>query len=86
MLAVVSRVSQRVSFSAEDAVELDKEIREAMTRLADGIEIYDADASAAPTAIAIINLFIRPTPINVWRSNQRGRSAFQRVTPKISAK
>lgn len=45
MLAVVSRVRQRVSLSAEDAVVLDEEIREAMTRLADGIDIYDADAS-----------------------------------------
>jgi phage terminase Nu1 subunit (DNA packaging protein) len=45
MLAVVSRVRQRVSLSAEDAVVLDEESREAMTRLADGIDIYDADAS-----------------------------------------
>jgi phage terminase Nu1 subunit (DNA packaging protein) len=44
MLAVVSRVRQKVSLSAEDAVVLDGEIREAMTKLADGIDIYDADA------------------------------------------
>lgn len=47
MLAVVSRVSQRLSLSPEDAVEIDKEIRDAMTKLADGIDIYDADASDA---------------------------------------
>jgi phage terminase Nu1 subunit (DNA packaging protein) len=45
MLAVVSRVRQRISLSAEDAVVLDEEVREAMTMLADGIDIYDADAS-----------------------------------------
>lgn len=43
LLAVVSRVRQRISLSAEDAVVLDEEIRDAMTKLADGIEIYDAD-------------------------------------------
>src|SRR5688500_1806228 len=47
MLAVVSRVRQRVSLSAEDASVLDREIRDAMTRLADGIDLYDADASDA---------------------------------------
>jgi phage terminase Nu1 subunit (DNA packaging protein) len=47
MLAVVSRVRQRVSLSAEDAAVLDGEIREAMTKLADGIDVYDADAGDA---------------------------------------
>lgn len=43
LLAVVSRVRQRISLSAEDAVVLDEEIRGAMTKLADGVDIYDAD-------------------------------------------
>lgn len=43
LLAVVSRVRQRISLSAEDAIILDEEIRDAMTKLADGVEIYDAD-------------------------------------------
>ncbi len=43
MLAVVSRVRQRISLSVEDAVILDEEIRDAMTKLADGVDIYDAD-------------------------------------------
>lgn len=43
LLAVVSRVRQRISLSAEDAVVLDEEIRDAMTKLADGVELYDAD-------------------------------------------
>lgn len=45
LLAVVSRVRQRISLSAEDAVVLDEEIRDAMTKLADGVDIYDADFS-----------------------------------------
>jgi phage terminase Nu1 subunit (DNA packaging protein) len=44
LLAVVSRVRQKISLSAEDAVVLDEEIRDAMTKLADGVDIYDADA------------------------------------------
>ena len=44
LLAVVSRVRQRISLSVEDAVVLDEEIRDAMTKLADGVDIYDADA------------------------------------------
>lgn len=43
LLSVVPRVRQRLSLSPEDAVEIDKEIRDAMTKLADGIDIYDAD-------------------------------------------
>ena len=43
LLAVVSRVRQRVSLSIEDAVILDEEIRGAMVKLAGGVEIYDAD-------------------------------------------
>ncbi|MGJ7040514.1 phage terminase Nu1 subunit (DNA packaging protein) [Shinella sp. BE166] len=43
LLAVVSRVRQRISLSTEDAVVLDEEIRDAMTKLADGADIYDAD-------------------------------------------
>lgn len=43
LLAVVSRVRQRITLSAEDAVILDEEIRDAMTKLADGVDIYDAD-------------------------------------------
>lgn len=43
LLAVVSRVRQRVSLSNEDAIVLDEEIRDAMTKLADGVDIYDAD-------------------------------------------
>lgn len=43
LLAVVSRVRQRVSLSNEDALVLDEEIRDAMTKLADGVDIYDAD-------------------------------------------
>lgn len=43
LLAVVSRVRQRMSLSAEDALILDEEIRDAMTKLADGVDIYDAD-------------------------------------------
>lgn len=43
LLAVVSRARQRISLSAEDAVVLDEEIRDAMTKLADGVDIYDAD-------------------------------------------
>lgn len=46
LLAVVSRVRQRVSLSAEDAVVLDEEIRDAMTKLADGVDLYDADFDA----------------------------------------
>lgn len=46
LLAVVSRVRQRTSLSAEDAVVLDEEIRDAMTKLADGVEIYDVDPDA----------------------------------------
>jgi terminase small subunit / prophage DNA-packing protein len=45
LLAVVSRVRQRVSLSVEDAVILDEEIRSAMVKLAGGVEIYDADLS-----------------------------------------
>jgi hypothetical protein len=52
MWAVVSRIRQRVSLSAEDAVVLDEEIREAMTKLADGIEIYDTDASDTEEVMA----------------------------------
>lgn len=44
LLSVVSRVRQRISLSTEDAVVLDEEIRDAMTKLADGVDIYDADA------------------------------------------
>lgn len=44
MLSVVPRVRQRISLSNEDAEFIDKEIREAMTKLADGADIYDADA------------------------------------------
>lgn len=43
LLAVTSRVRQRVSLSTEDAAILDEEIRDAMTKLADGVDIYDAD-------------------------------------------
>jgi phage terminase Nu1 subunit (DNA packaging protein) len=43
LLAVVSRVRQRISLSVEDAVVLDEEIRDAMTKLADGVEIYNVD-------------------------------------------
>lgn len=43
LLAVVSRTRQRMSLSAEDALILDEEIRDAMTKLADGVDIYDAD-------------------------------------------
>ena len=43
LLAVVSRARQRIVLSAEDAVVLDEEIRAAMTKLADGVDIYDAD-------------------------------------------
>lgn len=43
MLAVVSRTRQRMSLSPEDALILDEEIRDAMTKLADGVDIYDAD-------------------------------------------
>lgn len=46
LLAVVSRARQRISLSPEDAVILDEEIRDAMTRLADGVEIYDVDPDA----------------------------------------
>lgn len=46
LLAVVSRVRQRTSLSVEDAVVLDEEIRDAMTKLADGVEIYDVDPDA----------------------------------------
>ena len=43
LLAVVPRVSQRLSLSPEDAQEIDIEIRDAMTKLADGVEIYNGD-------------------------------------------
>ncbi|WP_245441221.1 hypothetical protein [Neorhizobium sp. T7_12] len=43
LLAVVSRTRQRMSLSPEDALILDEEIRDAMTKLADGVDIYDAD-------------------------------------------
>lgn len=43
LLAVVSRTRQRMSLSHEDALILDEEIRDAMTKLADGVDIYDAD-------------------------------------------
>ena len=46
MLAVVSRVRRRISLSVEDAVVLDEEIRDAMTKLADVVDIYDADFDA----------------------------------------
>jgi hypothetical protein len=32
-----------MSLSPEDALILDEEIRDAMTKLADGVDIYDAD-------------------------------------------
>ena len=44
MLSVVPRVRQRISLSNEDAEFIDQEIRKAMTKLADGVDIYDADA------------------------------------------
>lgn len=43
LLSVVPRVSQRLSLSHEDAEEIDAEIRDAMTKLADGVEVYDVD-------------------------------------------
>lgn len=46
LLAVVSRVRQQISLSPEDAVVLDEEIRDAMSKLADGVEIYDDDPDA----------------------------------------
>jgi phage terminase Nu1 subunit (DNA packaging protein) len=46
LLAVVSRVRQRISLSPEDALVLDEEIRDAMTKLADGVEIYNVDPDA----------------------------------------
>lgn len=46
LLAVVSRVRQQISLSPEDAVVLDEEIRDAMSKLADGVEIYDVDPDA----------------------------------------
>jgi hypothetical protein len=36
-----------LSLSPEDAEVIDREIRDAMTKLADGIDLYDADASDA---------------------------------------
>ncbi|WP_242221678.1 hypothetical protein [Shinella zoogloeoides] len=44
LLSVVPRVRQRIALSNEDAEAIDKEIREAMTKLADGVDIYDADS------------------------------------------
>lgn len=36
-----------LSLSSEDAEVIDREIRDAMTKLADGIDTYDADAATA---------------------------------------
>lgn len=47
MLAVVGRAQQSLSLSPEDAEVIDREIRDAMTKLAGGTDIYDADASDA---------------------------------------
>lgn len=52
LLAVVSRVRQRVSLSAEDAAVLDEEIRDAMTKLSDGVDLYDADFDADADGLA----------------------------------
>lgn len=81
MLAVVSRVSQRLSLSPEDAVEIDKEIREAMTKLADGIEIYDADASDLEEGDGDLQAAAETQAIGVdGKGNQAAGDGVPRVT------
>jgi phage terminase Nu1 subunit (DNA packaging protein) len=71
MLSVVSRVSQRLSLSVEDTVEIDKEIREAMTKLADGVEIYDTDASDVEEGDGDLPAAAEDQPLGVDRKGNR---------------